>query len=149
MQENRSILRGCFCSTAFAGHWVQWWSSVHSCLEMSTGNGHQVCSVLRSYQPLESEKLSSRGLSHLSDALPAWPNFQNQFLIADIQFEPSWPDFWGTLSSHTSSPSQGGGNLQRGSSAITCLYFETPTCVTQWKGRAVLLTCLASDMPSL
>lgn len=41
------------------------------------------------------------------------------------------------------------GKLQRGSSATTCLCFETPVCIVQGKGRAVLLTCSASGMPSL
>lgn len=147
MQENHSILVGCFCSTAFSGHWVQWRSSVPSHLEMSTGSGHQVCSVLRSCHPLENGKPSSWASSHFGDSLSAWPDFQNQFLIADIWFEPSWPDFWGTRSSHSSSQSQGG-NLQRGSSGITCL-LETPIGMTLWKGRAALLTGRASGMPSI
>lgn len=145
MQENHSTLMDCFCSGAFSSPLVQWWSSVQLCSEMRTGSGHRVHLVLMSYPPAENGKLSSWGSSHLGDSMPAWPDFQNQFLLADIWFEPSWPDSWGTWSSHSSGQR---GNLQRGSSTITCLFWD-PMCMMQWKGRAVLLTSRASSMPSL
>lgn len=133
-----------FCQ-AFSGNWVQWWGSSHLCLEISTGNS-RVCSVLRPYQPFENGKLSSWGSSHLADSLLACPSFQKLFLITDVLFEPSWPYFWGTQSSHTSNQSQGG-NLQRGSSAITCLAWhsgrEGQSC--RW---VVVLACPPSSSAS-
>lgn len=73
----------------------------------------------------------------ISVTLPAWPDFESHFLIVDVQSEPSWPGFWGTCSSQCQ-----GGNLQRGSSGFTCLFWDPDLYdAMEWKGRI-------SDKPS-
>lgn len=75
--------------------------------------------------------------------LPAWPDFENHFLIVNVQFEPSWSDLWGTHSSQCQ-----GGNLQRGFSAITCLFWDPDLHdAVEWKGRVADKPCFWHTLP--
>lgn len=96
--ETKPFFTACFCAwpsqvTEHIGHRLH---SLQPCLEMGAGSGLSLCALAPGWDP-------AAALTFLTHCLPN----QNHSLVAGIQFELSWPDFWGTWSSHNSCQSHG------------------------------------------